>query len=260
MLAIPLVVALCSFLSMPVQAKYTAAFSSLATSSSSPSSVNETLALYARDFALADQAGADFLLFPEFSLFSPQSREQTRALCSPVHTAAMIASIQRELQQTNLTFAMVNYCETVACNGTCPFDDHVQVFNTNFVIDRVRGVVATYHKSHVYMKKIFDQPSMPDLVVVDTYSNSLGAKFGLFMCFDILFPSPGPALRKQGVTHFLYNAAIPIVGDTVFAVWSYTQKATLLAADHDNQGGAFVQGKQMAKSYEKAIKIAHSLD
>jgi predicted amidohydrolase len=120
---------------------------------------------------------------------------------------------------------MINYCE---------FDATMtKLYNTNFVVGPA-GVLQKYHKSHVWFTKVFDQPATPDLVIFDWQPQQQQQQhysFGMFMCYDILFHSPGPELRAKGVDVFLYNAAIPIVGHLAFSAWSLRYNATLIAAD-----------------------------
>ncbi len=102
--------------------------------------VASTLPLFARDMQEADAAGASWLLFPEFSLFSPETRNQTMAACAdaPAVLAALGATLAK---LRTLRYAMVNLCLVEHdANGT-------QLFNTNFVLSaETGGVVAQYRK------------------------------------------------------------------------------------------------------------------
>lgn len=63
-------------------------------------------------------------------------------------------------------------------------------------------IIAKYWKMHPWFTSTFNTP--PERLV--SFTPSFGVKFGLMICFDIAFPSPGPALRKNGISHFPYAA------------------------------------------------------
>lgn len=100
-----------------------------------------------------------------------------------------------------------------------------------------------YQKSHVWFKKCFDEPAQPDYV---TFNASFGVTFGMFTCYDILFSTPGPALAKEGIRHFITSAAIPIVGSTADALWSWKEGSALIASDMQaGEGGVWLKGKRL---------------
>ena len=143
----------------------------------------------------------------------------------------VIAKLQK---MSSTSLAMANFCE---------IDESGQIFNVNYVFNQTT-VLAKYIKSHVWFKNVFDQPSIPDKVSFGAF----GQKFGMFMCYDILFSSPSRDLIKDGISLFAYNAQIPILGRSVFSVWSWKNNATLIAGNPGkNNGGIFVKGKQITK-------------
>ena len=79
-------------------------------------------------------------------------------------------------------------------------------------------------------------------------------------CYDILFSTPGPALQKQGVRHFITSAAIPIVGSTADKFWSWKYGSALIASDLQmGQSGVFVKGSMLTSkmpSSGDAVKLA----
>ncbi len=195
-------------------------------------SVEATVPLFVRDMEEADAAGATWLLFPEFSLFRPSTREAALAECRKA--PATLAALGKSMTTLkSVQFALVNLCVVdESTNGTL-------LFNANLLLSSVNGsVVATYRKSHPWFTAVFDKPAVPDLVVF--------RGFGFFMCYDIAFNTPAVELRNRGIDKFLYNAAIPIVGSAVFRAWSLLHNATLLAADVGN-GGAYVRGSRLGE-------------
>ena len=129
---------------------------------------------------------------------------------------------------------MVNFCQ-VERDG---------MFNVNVILNASGAVVATYRKTHPWFKHIFDAPASPDLVVFNG--------FGMFMCYDIVFRTPSITLRDQGVSKFLYNAAIPIVGSAVFRSWTLLNNSTLIAADLGDSG-AYVNGDRIVVDVGKIM-------
>jgi hypothetical protein len=101
--------------------------------------INATLPLYARDMQEADAAGASWLLFPEFSLFAPQTRELTLSECASA--PAVLATLGAMLARSRtLQFALVNLCVIERdTNGT-------RLFNANFVLSAATGDVAAVYR------------------------------------------------------------------------------------------------------------------
>jgi predicted amidohydrolase len=102
-------------------------------------SINATLPLYARDMQEADAAGASWLLFPEFSLFAPQTRQQTFLECASA--PAVLATLGAMLARSRtLHFALVNLCVVEEdSNGTL-------LFNANFILSAATGDVAAVYR------------------------------------------------------------------------------------------------------------------
>lgn len=113
----------------------------------------------------------------------------------------------------------------------CPADGHFQ-YNTDVLFDENGVLVAKYHKSHEWpgFIKAYDQAPEPTTV---TYSSSFGVQFGLFICFDIVFPDPAVVLVDISVRHFLYAVKQGQLGEsTIIPHWSATHNATLLSANY----------------------------
>ena len=150
------------------------------------------------------------------------------------------------MARSNSLYLMANYCNL----------DGDQVWNSNLVFDNHGALIAEYRKSHVWNTKIFDTPPEPDYVTFTASFASGNQRLGMFMCKDILYPTPGPALRKEGVVSFAYNAFIDFswVSTPAFKLWSWQQSAVLIAANA--QAGVFVNGTSIGKAVENIVIAA----
>ncbi|RZC40883.1 CN hydrolase domain containing protein, partial [Asbolus verrucosus] len=83
-------------------------------------------------------------------------------------------------------------------------------YNTNVVFGRNGQVLNLYHKYNLFGEKQFDQPSAPEVVVIET---DFGLNFGIFTCFDILFKSPAQDLLARNVDAVI-QPSISIILDT----------------------------------------------
>jgi pantetheine hydrolase len=83
----------------------------------------------------------------------------------------------------------------------CPSDGKY-IFNTALAIDEKGNLVAKYYKMHIFnFINVFDTPKKVDIVYFDTY---FGVRFGMFICYDIMFPHPPYDLLQLNITHFGY--------------------------------------------------------
>jgi len=148
------------------------------------------------------------------------------------------------LAAQNHIVVVINMYDRQPCqqgSGSCK-DGHFQ-YNTEVVFDEKGTIIAKYHKMHPWFAEAFDTP--PKNLV--TFTTSFGVKFGLMVCFDIAFPSPGPELVKMGVTHFPYSASEGIVGKAIFKTWSWTYSATVIGANLGLASSAvYTKGTQLA--------------
>lgn len=94
-------------------------------------------------------------------------------------------------------------CPLKTAPATCPPDGHWQ-FNTNVVFSSDGLLVARYHKHNLYFEESFDTPPKLELITFDT---PFAGKFGLIICFDILFHDPTVALVEMGVRQLIFPTA-----------------------------------------------------
>lgn len=197
--------------------------------------VKGNLDLYLNATILAAKQGADIVVFPEFGIGMPAdscvSPSQVWPYCEPIpfsigqSPCASNGAIDTPIQYAASCMASqfglyvaINTCESSAEGN----------YNSELVFEAKTGnLVASYRKEHPWYNKCFLTPSQPDLTTF-----SLGSlQVGLMTCFDIIFPSPGPALVDKGVKTFVYSASIPMIGAGVQSLWSAAHNATLLGSN-----------------------------
>ena len=239
-----------------------------------PSSNNITLSLldFAKDSSLAQDQGAEMIIFPEFSLFSPTSRSQVEDLCENISKFGAIPCDDPDNSNDNRTSADSNHddefsvVKQLSCIARqyglyllanfCNLDGD-NIWNSNLVFDRHGALITEYRKSHVYLNKVFDQPSEPDYVTVNASFNNGTQTLGLFMCKDILYPTPGPELRKRGIVSFAYNSFIDfkIVSKPMFQLWSEEHSAILLASNA--YAAVYINGTSVGHTVNDSIVVAN---
>jgi len=137
----------------------------------------------------------------------------------------------------------------------CPSDGRFQ-YNTQVAFSEEGELLAKYHKSHLFGEVQFDQPPTPDVVYFDT---SFGVRFGMLICFDILFEEPQKQLYQLGVTDLVFstwwiNYPPMLTATQVQQAISYQAQINLLAAGSGtswfNSGsGIYSEGNVLATFY-----------
>lgn len=208
----------------------------------------------------AVQAGADIIIFPEFSLggnftsrngmshYAEPVTVTSNPCAQPSADSPVLTSLSCLANDHNITLVanMVDRGDSPTSKG---------VWNTQVVFDPRGVVIAKYHKSHPWFTHVFDKPSTPDHVTFNVSASPplRGVEFGLFVCFDIAFHDPAVVLVERGIRHFPYSIALDnIVGSGAEAAWSWLHKASLLAADEGTgHGGVFLSGKDVATDLKR---------
>uniref|UniRef100_A0A803JNN8 Vanin 2 n=1 Tax=Xenopus tropicalis TaxID=8364 RepID=A0A803JNN8_XENTR len=97
------------------------------------------------------------------------------------------------IAKLNSIYVVANIGDKKPCNIStvgCPEDGHFY-YNTAVVFDSDGRLVARYHKYNLFLGETqFNVPPEPEMV---TFETPFG-KFGIFICFDILFYKPAAAL------------------------------------------------------------------
>ncbi|KAM4692906.1 pantetheinase-like [Discoglossus pictus] len=97
------------------------------------------------------------------------------------------------MARTNSIYLVANIGDKKTCNASdesCPEDDYY-FFDTTIAFDPKGKLIARYHKYHLFFgEDQFNSPKEPENVTFDTPFG----KFGIFICYDILFHDPAVAL------------------------------------------------------------------
>ncbi|KAB0801596.1 hypothetical protein PPYR_03786 [Photinus pyralis] len=99
----------------------------------------------------------------------------------------------------NKIYSVVNIIEVV--HGS---DGEKIYHNTNIALNRAGVVIARYRKINLY-DEVFYKPGEH---VLSTFTTDFGVTFGMFICFDVVFKSPGlDILQNTEVTDIVYSTA-----------------------------------------------------
>ncbi|KAM4771001.1 pantetheinase [Rhinophrynus dorsalis] len=152
------------------------------------------------------------------------------------------AQVQKRLScmaKNNSIYLVANIGDKKQCNVSeagCPEDGHYH-YNTAVVYDSEGKLVARYHKYNLFLGEIqFNAPSGPEIVTFDTPFG----KFGIFICFDILFYNPAVALVvDHNVDSVLFPTAwmnlLPHLTAIEFhSAWAMGMGVNLLSANTHN--------------------------
>lgn len=210
--------------------------------------VQQNLERYDDAARAARKNGAQIIVFPEWGLFgrpprtTPLSKSSMELFkeavgevgenlaartndesCSIVHRLAVLA-------QKHSIVVVANVCED---NG------EGKLFNTEVALSEDGILLAKYHKMNVFLRHIFDTPPTKEVV---TFRTSFGVTFGLFVCFDLLWPEPQTSLRNEhNVTQFCYSVAFvdSRLTNWYYNSWAKKNQATLLASNLNGGSGIF---------------------
>lgn len=214
--------------------------------------MNATFNLFNADFKAASVAGAALAITPEFAL---TSHEWLKSCQTPASATPWCPSLPPRLSCTtpnpntayqrlaclakehNITIA-VNLCEGI--NGTN--------YNTQAIFDFTGQLIQKYHKMHPYYPHCFQQPSTLQLRTFNV--STVPFEIGIFTCKDILYSTPSKNLYAQGIRHFIYSSAIPLVGNVVKKLWSKKYKDSYLMASDSAKGdsGVYNNGDKIVTS------------
>ncbi|XP_021001032.2 biotinidase-like [Parasteatoda tepidariorum] len=218
--------------------------------------MGRNLKLYAKAAKIASQNGADILLFNEYGLIDdpsnqeqlgryaeiiPDPKKQKSNPCIEDHNNRIRLSTISCLARDNNLYVVANVIEAQECDyfchkndvencaSECP-NDGVFIYNTNVAFDREGNLIAKYRKMHPYFESV-DTPE-PNFVTFDT---DFG-KFGLIVCFDLIFRESVELVRNYNVDTLLFSTfwfdRITILNAVEFQqAWALANNVNFLAAN-----------------------------
>ncbi|XP_035287031.1 biotinidase-like isoform X2 [Anguilla anguilla] len=217
--------------------------------------MNKNLDLYEQQAAAAAKQGAHIIVFPEDGIHGfTFTRESIAGYLETVPDPKAVSwnpcsdptrfpntEVQHRLScmaKSNSLYLVANMAGREDCDAQtppCPPDGRYQ-FNTNVVFSANGTLVARYRKRNLYIESEFefDTPADPQLITFDT---PFAGRFGLFICFDILFYNPAMELvEKLGVRQLVFSTAwvntLPLMDAVQFhRSFSYATNTTLLSAN-----------------------------
>lgn len=200
----------------------------------------------------AAEHNVDILVFPEAGLttiynvnhrsehlpYLIQLPENNIAPCDLPDSNEVLKMLSCSVRTARL-YAVINLSELCPCSDDqpgCPSDKQF-FYNTNVVFDRNGKLIARYRKYNLFNEPEYNITAEPELTVFET---DFGARFGTFICFDILFHEPALRLiTEMNVTDIVFSTAwfseIPLLtADQVQAAWAYSNNVNLLASGLNN--------------------------
>jgi len=222
--------------------------------------MNRNLDNYSDFIEQAANNSSDIILFPEDGLYGaafytrneilpyleyipdvdPQNEtEQKYVPCnfqgSELEQSPILARASCLARDSNITLVLnmgeIRYCSQ-ATDSNCPDDSRYQ-YNTLVAFSSTGELVAKYHKSHLYYEPQFDEPPFPDVV---WFESDFGVRFGLMICFDLMFEEPQLSLyHNHNIRNFLWsswwvNEPPLITGTQVEVSRSFSLPSNLLAS------------------------------
>ncbi|KAL1461746.1 hypothetical protein WDU94_013618 [Cyamophila willieti] len=206
----------------------------------------------------ASHYDVDIIVFPECGLVGtpiPKKRADVKPYLTtipdatdhaipykePHKYAKVLTMLSKAAAESNM-YVVVNMFERVNCSvddtsSICVGKDTEYHYNTNVVFDRHGQIIAKYRKFNLFLEFAFDTTPQPELVSFDT---DFGVTFGVFICFDILFPQPAVELvRQKNVTDFVFSAAwmseLPLLtAVTVHSSWAFSMDVNFLSSNLNN--------------------------
>lgn len=236
--------------------------------------------------ATAVSSRAQIIVFPEDALYGPMfptrdsvlpyleyipeitqqdGRDSRVCPCHDVAFADDSTAVLRNLSCMAISHSLVlvaNMGEVRYCNGShasaaeadCPADGRFQ-YNTQVVFDEQGYLLAKYHKSHLYYEPQWDRG---DGVPV-TFTTSFGVRFGLMICYDLMWPEPQSSLHAMGVRNFAFSAwwvnnEPTITGTTSQQAWSRLHQSNLIASSvgvnfYNSGSGVYSSGTALQACY-----------
>ena len=218
--------------------------------------MKQNIAVFQEKSRLAQEKGADIIVFPEDGLYGfTFTRDEIYLYLDDIPNPSSLATSWNpctepdRFNNTEVTHILscmarnfsiavvanmgdVKYCNK-ASDPNCPDDGRYQ-FNTDVAFDTDGTLLARYHKVHLFSieKTYFNTPLEPEAV---QFTTSFGVTFGVFTCFDLLFYDPAIVLGEN-VRNIVFPTAWMDGLPTLISVgiqqgWSRALSVNFLAAN-----------------------------
>eukprot|EP01061_Rhynchopus_euleeides_P043146 TRINITY_DN75297_c0_g1_i1.p1 TRINITY_DN75297_c0_g1~~TRINITY_DN75297_c0_g1_i1.p1 ORF type:complete len:525 (+),score=149.25 TRINITY_DN75297_c0_g1_i1:84-1577(+) len=238
---------------------------------------NETI----RHAAAAAAAGADLFLAPEYGITGFHDATLGReawlpyvvqigdalldtVLCdsSAPNTPALLSALSCAARQHGIAvvvdLAELFYNTTTHSNPPSPWE--YMMFNTAVAFDSTGALVARARKFNLWNEPLFDPPTEQMCGEPSAFHIKPGhpARFGLFICADVVYAFPTSALLKQGVTDFVspiaWSNEMPQTEALGFIQgWSQAHCTNIVMNNHrrvtESGSGVFSCGEVLASYY-----------
>ncbi|XP_028256495.1 biotinidase [Parambassis ranga] len=220
--------------------------------------MQKNLDVYEQQAARATQQGVQILVFPEDGIHGfnytrssissyleiiPDPRQESWNPCTEpgrYNNTEVLQRLSCMARRYDL-YLVANMAGMQPCplstdpSAPCPSDGRWQ-FNTNVAFSSDGLLVARYHKRNLYFEAEFDTPPQSEIITFDT---PFAGRFGLIICFDILFHDPAVSLVERGVRQVVFPTAwmnqLPLLDAVQFhRAFSLGANITLLAANIRN--------------------------
>ncbi|KAH8148250.1 uncharacterized protein LAJ45_07702 [Morchella importuna] len=172
------------------------------------SSLSANLAACTHLLRLARDRGASALFLPEASDYIATSPSESLSLCQPVTTSPFVLGLQAEAKKLALPI-------NVGIHEPCPTSAE-KIRNMSVWIDANGNITQRYQKVHTFDVFIAGGPQMqeskttePGSALMPPFQTPVG-KVGLLVCFDLRFPEPSLALRRNGAEVVTYPSAFTV--------------------------------------------------
>ncbi|XP_043922771.1 biotinidase-like isoform X2 [Protopterus annectens] len=186
--------------------------------------MKKNLDIYEEQVKIASKQGVQIIVFPEDGLHGfKYTRESIYPFLEPVPDPTKVKwnpCLQPSLHSGNEVlkrlsciarngnmYVVANMPTKQDCNKTdpkCPADGRYQ-YNTNVAFSDNGTLVARYHKQNLYKEMEFNTPPEVEHVIFET---PFAGKFGMFICFDLLFYEPAVSLiEKYNVSQIVFPTA-----------------------------------------------------
>ncbi|XP_014254899.1 vanin-like protein 2 [Cimex lectularius] len=209
---------------------------------------------YAEVMKMAALNKVDIIVFPEIglmnydrSVFVEVPDPEKKVTPAEDSTQDLVLQIISKAAKDNSMYVVVNLHEIHNAS-------EITKYNTNVVLDRSGTIIARYRKFNLFGEAYLNITKEPE---IETFTTDFGVKFGMFICFDILFASPAFDLARMKDVHDIvfpsaWFSELPfLTAIQAQSSWSFATDINLLAANHNDvilkgSGSGLYRGLRMS--------------